>query len=69
MNSRIINLSLGGPEDPLLRQLLEKALAKGTIVIAAIPDKGQTGGFPVGTPGVIAVGDDGQQPSRHYRPG
>jgi subtilisin family serine protease len=56
MDSRIINLSLSGPEDPLLRQLIEKALEKGIIVIAAVPGKDQTGGFPANISGVLAVG-------------
>ena len=41
MNSRIINLSLSGPEDPLLKMLIEKALSEGIIVIAAVPGKDQ----------------------------
>lgn len=56
MNSHIINLSLSGPEDPLLRQLIELALTKGIIVIAAVPEKDQTGGFPANVSGVLAVG-------------
>lgn len=56
MNSRIINLSLSGPDDPLLRQLIEAALAKGIIIIAAVPEKDQGGGFPANIPGVISVG-------------
>lgn len=55
MDSQIINLSLSGPEDFLLRQLIEKALSKGIVVVAAVPGKGQTGGFPANVPGVIAV--------------
>lgn len=58
MDSRIINLSLSGPDDPLLRQLLEKALTKGTLVIAAVPKKGQVDGFPANLSGVVAVGED-----------
>jgi subtilisin family serine protease len=57
MNSRIVNLSLSGPEDPLLRQLIEKALAQGIIVVAAVPGKDQVGGFPANIVGVIAVGN------------
>lgn len=57
LDSRIINLSLSGPEDPLLRQLIEKALEKGIIVIAAVPKNDQVGGFPANISGVIAVGD------------
>lgn len=60
MDSRIINLSLSGPEDPLLRTLVEKALSKGIIVIAAVPAKGDAGGFPANVPGVIAVGRGGE---------
>jgi subtilisin family serine protease len=56
MNSHIVNLSLSGPEDPLLRQLIEKALATGVIVVAAVSGKDQAGGFPANVPGVIAVG-------------
>jgi len=61
LDSRIVNLSLSGPEDPLLRQLIEKALAKGIIVIAAVlPGKDQIGGFPATISGVIAVGQGGE---------
>ena len=59
-DSRIINLSFSGPEDALLRQLIEKALAKGIIVIAAVPGKGQIGGFPANISDVIAVGLGGE---------
>ena len=55
LDSQIVNLSLSGPEDPLLRQLIEKALDKGIIVIAAVPGKEQVGGFPASVSGVIAV--------------
>lgn len=55
MNARIINLSLSGPEDPLLKMLIEKALAKNIIVIAAVPGNPLAGGFPANIPGVIAV--------------
>lgn len=56
LNSHIINLSLAGPEDPLLRQLIEVALMKGVIVIAAAPGIDQKGGFPANVSGVLAVG-------------
>jgi subtilisin family serine protease len=55
LDSQIVNLSLSGPEDPLLRELIEKALDKGIIVIAAVPGKEQVGGFPASVSGVIAV--------------
>lgn len=60
LDSRIVNLSLSGPEDPLLQQLIEKALAKGIIVIAAVPGKDHVGRFPGNIPGVIAVGQSGE---------
>jgi subtilisin len=60
LDSHIVNLSLSGPEDPLLRQLIEKALEKGVIVIAAVPGKDQIGGFPANISGVIAVGQGGE---------
>ena len=53
--ARVINLSLGGPADPLLAQLLQYALKRGIVVVGAVPPDGRTDGFPVGVPGVIAV--------------
>ena len=53
--ARIINLSLGGPPDPLLQQLTEYALKRGAIVVAALPPSGRADGFPVDIDGVIAV--------------
>jgi len=51
----VINLSLSGPEDRLLHELLNIGLAQGVAVVAAI-DKGRPdGGFPASVPGVIAV--------------
>jgi len=53
--ARVINLSLGGPADPLLAQLVDYALKRGIVVVGAVPPDGRTDGFPVGVPGVIAV--------------
>ncbi len=70
MDSRIVNLSLSGPDDPLLRQLIERALTKGIIIIAAVPGKDQNGGFPGNISGVIAVGqNDGSHHSEIIAPG
>lgn len=55
-DARIINLSLGGPEDPLLEQLLLGLLRQGRIVVAALPPAGRVEGFPAATRGVIVVG-------------
>lgn len=51
----IINLSLGGPRDPLLEQLLQQAMAQGIVVVAALPPGGRREGFPTAVPGVLAV--------------
>lgn len=54
-NARVINLSLGGPADPLLGLLLGQLLEQGRIVVAAMPPSGSLGGFPDGKPGVLVV--------------
>lgn len=54
-DTRIINLSLGGPADPLLNLLLAQILQQGRIVVAAMPPEGNVDGFPDNTPGVILV--------------
>ncbi len=51
----IINLSLGGPHDPLLQALAEQALARGIVLVAALPPQGRRHGFPSGVPGVVVV--------------
>ena len=52
---KVVNLSLGGPPDPLLTQLVDYGLKHGMIIVAAVPPDGKLNGFPVGIPGVIAV--------------
>lgn len=59
-DTRIVNLSLGGPADPLLDRLLAELIKQGRIVVGALPPNGQRGGFPTGTQGVIAVASAGQ---------
>ena len=54
-DARIVNLSLGGPADPLLSMLLAKILREGRIVITAMPPDGKLSGFPDDAPGVIVV--------------
>ncbi|MDB5986847.1 MAG: serine protease, partial [Nevskia sp.] len=54
---RVINLSLGGPADPLLSQLVGYAIKRGIVVVGAVPPSGRIDGFPVGVAGVIAVTD------------
>ena len=57
----IINLSLGGPADPLLARLAGRAIERGSIVVGALPPSGRRDGFPAGVPGVLTVAssDDG----------
>jgi subtilisin family serine protease len=68
--SRIINLSLTGPSDPLLSRLVGRALEQGILVLGASVPRPATvasasfdEGFPLNVPGVIAVADaDGGAP-------
>ncbi len=53
----VINLSFGGPADPLLGRLVDVALGKGIAVVAALPAASEPG-FPSNVPGVIVVGTD-----------
>ena len=54
-NAAIINLSLAGPPDLLLRKLLEVALARRISVVAAYDPTLPRGGFPASEPGVVPV--------------
>jgi subtilisin family serine protease len=56
-NAQILNMSLTGPQDPLLELLLNKAIEKGMIVIAANskPSEQDSGNFPASMQNVIAV--------------
>lgn len=60
----VINLSLSGPEDRLLRTLVEAALARGSTVVTAYDAGKPGGGFPASVPGVIAVSDHALPASR-----
>lgn len=53
----IVNLSLGGPPDPLVQRLIEAAIAHGIVVVAAARRDLADGGFPASLRGVIAVRD------------
>lgn len=52
-NSRVINLSLGGPEDPILRRLVEAGLERGVVLVAA--NGGGGADFPAVVRGVLDV--------------
>jgi subtilisin family serine protease len=54
----VINLSLTGPEDPLLHLLLDSALVRKVTVVGAADPLTAGGGFPASHPGVIAVSRD-----------
>jgi subtilisin family serine protease len=53
----VINLSLSGPDDRLLRELVDRALERGSAVVAAYDPKRPGGGFPASVLGVTAVSD------------
>ena len=53
--ANIVNLSLGGPSDPLLRRLVEHGLSRQMIFVAALPTDGTAVGFPSEIPGVVVV--------------
>jgi subtilisin family serine protease len=54
--AQVVNLSLGGPADPLVQRLIEAAQSHGAVVVAARDDRVPGGGFPASLRGVIAVG-------------
>ncbi len=58
---QVINLSLAGPQDRLLRELIEVAVARGIALIAAVASDAA---FPAGEPGVIAVAATEPKPQR-----
>jgi subtilisin family serine protease len=58
--AQIVNLSLAGPADPLLRQLIEEGLRRGILFVGAAPPEGSQPGVPfLEVDGVIEVAGDG----------
>jgi subtilisin family serine protease len=53
----VINLSLAGPDDRLLRALLDRALQHGITLVGAVDARLAGGGFPASHPGVLAVAE------------
>ena len=51
----IINLSVAGPADPLLARLLDAAIARGIVVVAAEPEASSDASFPASHPSVIVA--------------
>lgn len=62
--AQVINLSLSGPQDILLSKLLDIAVARGVVVVAAVDLSVRGGGFPASHPGVVAVAEEGAAPLR-----
>lgn len=54
--AQVINLSLVGPDDPLLEALIAKALAAGIVVVGAVSGDARLG-FPAKLPGVLPVAE------------
>ncbi|MCE3260987.1 MAG: serine protease [Pseudoduganella sp.] len=57
-HAQVINLSLSGPQDRLLQQLVGVAQARGIRVVGAYDPARSDGGFPANSPGVFAVDCD-----------
>lgn len=55
LKADVLNLSLSGPPDPLLARLVGEALARGMVVVGALPATGGETSFPAAVKGVIAV--------------
>lgn len=52
----LINLSISGPEDPLLGRLIDRVLQNGTVIVAALPQSASAERtYPAGHAGVLAV--------------
>ncbi|MBL8361223.1 MAG: S8 family serine peptidase [Rubrivivax sp.] len=51
----VINLSLGGPRDPLLEQLVQYATTRGAVTVAALPASGRIEGFPAAVQSVLVA--------------
>ncbi len=55
--ARVVNLSLAGPKDPLVTKLVETAIDRGSVVVAAAGNDGPKGRprYPAALPRVLAV--------------
>lgn len=51
----IVNLSLAGPEDPLLASMLDVAIERHIVIVAAVLETSDGVAFPASHPGVIAA--------------
>jgi Subtilase family len=57
-NAKVVNLSLGGPQDQLLARLIGAATSRGVVIVAAADPSSSGGGFPASAAGVLAVAAD-----------
>lgn len=58
-HAQVVNLSLSGPQDGLLSRLIEQAVARGVVVVAAVDPQAGDGGFPANRADVLAVSSIG----------
>ncbi|GAB2868702.1 S8 family serine peptidase [Pseudoduganella ginsengisoli] len=61
--AQVINMSLSGPDDRLLQQLIGLAQARGVRLVGAYDAARPDGGFPASHPGVFAVAAEAAQPA------
>ncbi|MBD8891304.1 S8 family peptidase [Roseibium litorale] len=59
---KVINMSLGGPFDALLEELVRAAISHGLLVVAA-RGEGTDVAFPASVPGVLSAGASGHEPA------
>lgn len=59
----VINLSLTGPDDPLLARLIDVGMKRGTMIVASVDGSSASGGFPASRRGVVAVSDIERAPA------
>ncbi len=66
--AHVINLSVNGPADPLLAELVSQAMRRGIVVVGAATSSAGASGFPASVPGVLAVGvaRPGNTPPAHF---
>jgi subtilisin family serine protease len=55
MQADVVNLSLGGPSDPLLARLVRRGMERGIIFVGAAPPPGVAAGFPTDVDGVLSA--------------
>lgn len=60
-HAQIINLSLTGPPAPVLARLLDMAIERDVIIVAAFDSSQPDGGFPASHRGVVAVAEEGAE--------